>query len=50
MKHQYKPINKNNDIRVITDNTQLFEESIKLIKSAKEYINVQSYIFSYDGF
>lgn len=50
LKHQYKPINKNNDIRVITDNTQLFEESIKLIKSAKEYINVQSYIFSYDGF
>ncbi|XQP55184.1 MAG: phospholipase D-like domain-containing protein [Mycoplasmoidaceae bacterium] len=50
LKHQYKPIYKNNTIRIIADNTQLFEESIKLIRSAKYYINVQSYIFSYEGF
>ena len=50
LKHQYKPIYKDNDIKIISDNTQLFEESIKLIKSAKEYINIQSYIFSYNGF
>lgn len=45
-----KPIYKDNHIEVIEDNTRLFEESIKLIRSAKRYINVQSYIFSYSGF
>ncbi len=50
IKHQYKPVSKDNDIRIIKDNTELFEESIKLIRSAKSYINVQSYIFSYNGF
>ncbi|XQP55485.1 MAG: phospholipase D-like domain-containing protein [Mycoplasmoidaceae bacterium] len=50
LNHQYKPIYKDNEIKVIADNTQLFEESIKLIRSAKEYINIQSYIFSYSGF
>lgn len=48
--HQYKPIYKNNTIKVIDDNTKLFEESIRLIRSAKKYINIQSYIFSYEGF
>ncbi|MBQ0045864.1 MAG: PLDc N-terminal domain-containing protein [Mycoplasma sp.] len=50
LKHQYKPIYKDNEIKVIPDNTQLFEESINLIRSAKQYINIQSYIFSYSGF
>lgn len=50
LKHQHKPIYKNNTIKIIHDNTQLFEESIKLVRSAKQYINVQSFIFSYEGF
>lgn len=50
LNHQYKPIYKNNEIRIISDNTKLFEESINLIRSAKEYINIQSYIYSYSGF
>lgn len=50
LQHQYKPIYKNNKIKIISDNTELFEESINLIRSAKEYINIQSYIFSYSGF
>ncbi len=45
-----KPVTKDNQIKVIEDNTQLFEESIKLIRSAKEFINVQSFIFKYKGF
>lgn len=45
-----KPVSKNNHIKIIEDNTKLFEESINLIRSAKQYINVQSYIFSYSGF
>lgn len=45
-----KPVTKDNQIKVIEDNTQLFEESIKLIRSAKEFINVQSFIFKYSGF
>lgn len=50
LNQQYKPIYKNNQIKIISDNTQLFEESIKLIRSAKKYINIQSYIYSYSGF
>lgn len=45
-----KPVYKNNKIEIIDDNTKLFEESIKLIRSAKQFINVQSFIFKYKGF
>lgn len=50
LNNQIKPIYKDNQIKIIADNTQLFEESINLIRSAKQYINIQSYIFSYSGF
>ncbi len=44
-----KPIYENK-FEIIDDNTQLFEKSINLIRSAKTYINIQSYIFNYSGF
>lgn len=50
LNNMYKPVYNNNHIEIIEDNTRLFEESIKLIRSAKQYINIQSYIFDYSGF
>lgn len=50
LENQIKPVSKDNKIEIIDDNTQLFEKSVELVRSAKEYINVQSYIFSYSGF
>lgn len=44
-----KPVYKDNQIEIIYDNAKLLEESIKLIRSAKEYINIQSFIFKYSG-
>lgn len=45
-----KPVYKDNSIKLIENNSELFEESIKLIRSAKEFINIQSFIFKYKGF
>jgi len=50
LNNMYKPVYDNNHIELISDNTQLFEKSIELVRSAKEYINIQSYIFNYNGF
>jgi len=46
----HKPVYKNNHFELIEDNTQLFEKSIQLIRSAQETINIQSFIFNYSGF
>jgi len=48
--YMWKPVYKDNHFEIIEDNTLLFEKSIELIRSAKESINIQSYIFSYSGF
>lgn len=47
--NSFRPIYKHNSIRVISFNNDLFDESIKLIRSAKNFIHIQMYIL-HDGF
>lgn len=45
-----RPICKNNDIKIIHDNTQIFFESIKIIQQARYFINLQTFIFRWSSF
>ncbi len=45
----HKPIYKCN-IKIIEDNSELFYYAINLIRSAKKYINIQCFIYNFNGF
>jgi len=44
-----RPIYKNNQIEIIEETPQLYSKSIELIRSAKKFIHLQTYIL-HDGF
>ena len=47
--NMHKPIYKCN-IEVIDDNSKLFYYTINLIRNAKQYINIQCFIYNFNGF
>jgi cardiolipin synthase len=48
-RNELKPVYRNNSIRALNSNTQMFSETIRLIKSAKHFIHFETYIL-HDGF
>jgi cardiolipin synthase len=45
----FKPVYQNNDINILQSNTEIYEEYIKAIRSAKSFIHFETYLIR-DGF
>jgi cardiolipin synthase len=48
-RNELKPIYKNNRVEILSSNTKSYSEIIRLIRSAKDFIHMETYIL-HDGF
>jgi cardiolipin synthase len=48
-RNELKPIYKHNRIEILSSNTKSYSEIIRLIRSAKDFIHMETYIL-HDGF